>query len=204
MNEIKLLFAGPMGAGKTTAIRAISEIEPIATEVANTDFAECAKDETTVAMDYGELTLEDGEKLRLYGSPGQKRFDFMWPLLAQGALGVIVLLDNSRTDPLGDLSDFLAAFAQPIADGRVVVAVGRLDTHPRPSLDAYFERLQQLGHFLPVLPADVRERDDVLRVLDVLFEQIEAADAQAANADGDPQDNDGDEWMQFVKQARPR
>lgn len=195
MNEIKLLFAGPMGAGKTTAIHAISEVEPIRTEVANTDLVESAKSETTVAMDYGELTLDTGEKLRLYGSPGQRRFDFMWRLLADGALGVIVLMDNSRVDPLDDLAHFVDAFAPMIAAGRVVIVPGRLETHPVPSIDDYIARLDALGHFLPVVPADVRRRDDVLRVLDVLFEQIELAD-EATN------DAQGDAWMDFVQQAR--
>lgn len=197
MSDVKLLFAGPMGAGKTTAIRTISEVEPIATEVANTDLSESSKLETTVAMDYGELTLDTGDKLRLYGSPGQRRFDFMWRLLADGALGVIVLLDNSRDDPLDDLDHFVAAFATMIAAGRVVIAPGRLETHPSPSLDDYLAHLDTLGHFLPVVPADVRRRDDVLRVLDVLFEQIELAEeAEAPDSDG------GDEWQRFVQQAR--
>lgn len=195
MSEIKLLFAGPMGAGKTTAIRAISEIEPISTEVANTDNDESAKAETTVAMDYGELTLDTGHKLLLYGSPGQRRFEFMWPLLAQGALGVVVLIDNSRPDPLADLADFLAAFATQIQAGRVVVAVGRLDSHPQPSLDDYVSAISARGEFLPVIGADVRRRDAVVGVLDLLFNQIEATESAG-------EDDTGDEWLRFVQHAR--
>lgn len=195
MSEIKLLFAGPMGAGKTTAIRAISEIDPISTEVENTDFTESSKAETTVAMDYGELTLDSGDKLRLYGSPGQKRFEFMWPLLAQGALGVVVLLDNSRPEPLTDLDDFLAAFSGLIEAGRVVVAVGRMESHPQPALDDYLAAVSRRGQFLPVIGADVRRRDDVVGVLELLFEQIEST-AGTTEATG------GDEWLQFVQQAR--
>ena len=196
MSEVKLLFAGPMGAGKTTAIRAISQIEPINTEVENTDFSESSKAETTVAMDYGELTLDTGDKLRLYGSPGQKRFEFMWPLLARDALGVIVLIDNSRPDPLADLNDYLSAFTQQIGVGRVVVAVGRLDTHPKPSLDDYIDAVSRRGQFLPVVGADVRRREDVVGVLDILFEQIESLD------NGDAPEGDGDEWLQLLRTAR--
>lgn len=195
MSEIKLLFAGPMGAGKTTAIRAISEIEPISTEVANTDNDECAKAETTVAMDYGELTLDTGHKLLLYGSPGQRRFEFMWPLLAQGALGVVVLIDNSRPDPLTDLADFLTAFTAQIQAGRVVVAVGRLDSHPQPSLDDYVGAIAARGEFLPVIAADVRRRDAVVGVLDVLFDQIQAGETSG-------EDDSSDEWLRFVQHAR--
>ncbi len=175
--ESKLVFCGPMGAGKTTAIRAISEIPPISTDVINTDFSESAKDETTVALDYGELTLEDGQKLLLYGTPGQRRFEFMWPLVARGALGIVILLDQSRPDPHGDLEGFLDAFETQIVDGRVVVAVGRLQQGVDAALQAYRELLGRRGLFAPVMPADVRRRDEVLRVLRVLFHQIEACSA---------------------------
>ena len=121
----------------------------------------------------------------------------MWPLLAEGALGVVVLLDNSRTDPLGDLSHFLDAFAAQIDGGRVVVAVGRLDTHVRPSLDDYVDAIAARGQFLPVVDADVRRRDDVLGLLDVLFSQIEAAGRGDAATT-----TETDEWLQFVQHAR--
>lgn len=198
MSDVKLLFAGPMGAGKTTAIRAISEIDPISTEVENTDFAESSKAETTVAMDYGEITLDTGDMLRLYGSPGQKRFEFMWPLLAQGALGVVVLIDNSRPAPLADLDEYLSAFAPQIGAGRLVVAVGRLDTHPSPTLDDYVEAVARHGSFLPVIGADVRRRDDVVDILEVLFEQIETLAADDSQADAP------DAWLDYVQTARAR
>ncbi len=176
-DELKLLFAGAMGAGKTTAIRAISEIAPITTEAANGDRAECDKDETTVAMDYGEITLATGEKLRLYGTPGQARFQFMWPILATGALGVVILIDNSRPDPLADLALYLDAFRTLADSGAVVVGVGHMDCCPRPSLEAYAERLAALDVVVPVMPADARRRDDVLEMLAILLQQIEATSA---------------------------
>jgi len=198
MSEIKLLFAGPMGAGKTTAIRAISQIEPINTEVANTDFSESGKAETTVALDYGELALDNGHTLRLYGLPGQRRFEFMWPLLAEGALGVVVLLDNSRPDPLADMNLFLDAFSRQIGAGRVVVAVGRLDSHPQPGLDDYAAAIAARGEFLPVLEVDVRHRADVTGLLDVLFDQIESQSTETAA------DANEDEWLQLIRHARPQ
>ena len=176
-DELKLLFAGAMGAGKTSAIRAISEIAPITTEAANGDRAECDKDETTVAMDYGEITLATGEKLRLYGTPGQARFQFMWPILATGALGVVILIDNSRPDPLADLALYLDAFRALADSGAVVVGVGHMDCCPRPSLEAYAERLAALDVVVPVMPADARRRDDVLEMLAILLQQIEATSA---------------------------
>lgn len=190
--DLKLVFAGSMGAGKTTAIRTISEIVPITTEVGNTDLSEFAKDETTVAMDYGELTLRSGEKLGLYGTPGQVRFDFMWRIVATGALGAVILIDNSRPDPLADLNRYVSAFHDLAASGALVVAVGRMDTHPSPSLEDYFARLDEMQLMVPVMPGDMRERADVLDVLDVLFHQIESTDIGAQVAD---------DWLALIESA---
>ena len=186
---LKLVFAGSMGAGKTTAIRAISEIEPISTEVENSDRSEFDKVHTTVAMDYGEVTLASGEKLGLYGTPGQLRFDFMWEIVATGALGIVVLIDNSRPDPMADLTRYLSVFRAHAQIGAIVVAIGRMDTHPTPNLADYSQRIEELQLIIPIMPADVRIRGDVIEVLEVLFHQIEATD------DSGP---DSDDWMSFI------
>ena len=97
MNEYKILFTGTMGAGKTTAIGAVSETPPVITDVHNND-ASHAKERTTVGLDFGQLTLENGDRLRLFGTSGQSRFDFLWKILSQNAIGMILLADNSRPD----------------------------------------------------------------------------------------------------------
>jgi signal recognition particle receptor subunit beta len=89
--KIKFVFTGCVNAGKTTAIAAISEVVPVSTEVKPSEESVIKrKSTTTVAMDYGELTLDNGEKIYLYGTPGQRRFDFMCSILTQGALGLII------------------------------------------------------------------------------------------------------------------
>jgi uncharacterized protein len=193
--EIKLVFAGSMGAGKTTAIRAISDIEPIMTDVSNTDQAESAKRDTTVALDYGEVKLASGEKLRLYGTPGQVRFDFMWTIIAEGALGIVLLIDNSRPDPIADLQTYLRAFREQADSGNVVVAVGRMDSHPKPTLEDFATALDRIGALVPVLPADVRRRQDVMDVLEVLFHQIEATEDSSEAVD---------DWLSLVRSAPKR
>ena len=172
MNDYKILFTGTMGAGKTTAIGAISEIAPLNTDVHNNDLS-VLKAMTTVGLDYGEVTLEGGEKIRLYGTPGQQRFDFMWQILSKGALGLIMLIDNSRPDPLADLDMYLEGFADLIARTGCVVAVGKTESHPIPDLDAFAARMQAKGVLSPVVATDVRDPQQVLQLLDLLLLQLE-------------------------------
>lgn len=178
--EYKLLFTGSMGVGKTTAIVTVSEIAPCSTDVANNDREGHAKATTTAALDYGEVFLESGDRLRLYGTPGQARFDFMWKILGQGALGVIILVDNSRPDPLADLRDYARAFGDLLAVSRAVVGVGRTESHSAPRIDDYHAAMSELGYEAPILSVDVRRRNDVLMLLDILFHQIEAAESMQA------------------------
>jgi len=162
-----------MGAGKTTAIRAISDVAPIVTDVANHD-ASVAKARTTVGLDYGMLALDNGDRIRLFGTPGQARFDFLWQILAREALGLVILTDNSRPDPLADLAMFLDGFAASLDTLPCVIGVGRLDSHAHPTLDDYADLLEARGMVLPILAVDVRQRADVVLLIDTLLGQIES------------------------------
>lgn len=170
--ELKLLFAGPMGAGKTTAIRAISDAAPVSTEVANLDQAQSAKSTTTVGLDYGMAELPGGEQLRLYGLPGQERFNFMWSILAEGALGAVLLADNSRVDPLAELDAYVDKLGDLARSSAMVIGVGRMSAGATRVAD-YADWLERKGLCLPVFEVDVRKRDDVLLLLEALLQQIE-------------------------------
>jgi uncharacterized protein len=172
MNEHKILFTGSTGGGKTTAIDAISEIATVNTDVANTDDS-VDKALTTVALDYGEVTLANGDKLRLFGAPGQVRFAFMWPILARGAIGIIVLVDNRGADPIAELTMYLTHFREAILATACVVGIGRTETHPQPSIDELAGAAHRLGIVCPVIPVDVRERAQVLMLMDLLLMQLE-------------------------------
>ncbi|MFM9924062.1 GTP-binding protein [Variovorax sp. H27-G14] len=178
MREYKLVFTGPMGVGKTTAIAAISETAPISTDVANADTS-VAKATTTVGLDFGELTLENGDRLRLYGTPGQSRFDFMWQILIRDALGLAILLDNSRPQPLDDLATYLDGFADALQTMPCALGISRSESHPVPSLDDYASALQARGLVLPVLAIDPRKRGDVISLIETLLMQIEVTDTGA-------------------------
>ena len=128
---------------------------------------------TTVGLDYGEITLDNGEKIRLYGTPGQKRFDFMWAILSRGALGLIILIDNSQVDPLSDLDTYLTGFEQLIKETACVVAIGRTETHPEPSVEQFADLLDSRGVICPVLPCDVRDPPQVIQLLELLLLQLE-------------------------------
>lgn len=170
-NEFKILFTGPMGAGKTTAISAISDHEAVSTDVVNTDLAQCDKALTTAALDYGQIVLPDKSCVRLYGTPGQERFRFMWPILLNNAAGVIVLLNGEHPDLVDQLELFVNAFGA----GKVpmVIGVGRLPADDHARLEALAMRLEEQGIALPIFDADVRQQDDVLLLVDALLCQIE-------------------------------
>jgi uncharacterized protein len=127
-----------------------------------------------VGLDFGLLTLDSGERLRLFGTPGQVRFDFLWKILVRDAIGVVVLVDNARPDPLGDLATYLDGFADELHQLPFVIGVGRLPSHPRPDLDGYAEMLSARHLALPVLDVDVRRRDDVVLLIDTLLMQLQA------------------------------
>src|ERR1700747_2472007 len=99
-NAVKIVVTGPFAAGKTTLIRTISEITVLSTEKDITDGTRSRKSETTVAMDFGRITIDRDLVLYLFGTPGQERFDFMWEILGEGMLGYVVLVDAERADSL--------------------------------------------------------------------------------------------------------
>ncbi len=173
MKYRKLIFTGPVGAGKTTAIASISDEPPIQTDAAASDLTRLRKPATTVALDYGVLHLPDGGKVHLYGTPGQERFDFMWDILTEGGIGLILLIDNNRADPLHDLRRFLDSFRSFVASTGLAVGVTRMDLKAQPPLEAYHHELARLGFRAPVLEVDARRRADVSLLIQALLLHID-------------------------------
>lgn len=168
-DHYKVLFTGPVGAGKTTAIRTISDHLPMMTDVAATDETRDRKPSTTVAMDYGVIRLGRDEVVHLYGTPGQDRFDFMWEILQEGALGLLVLVDNARPDPVGDLTRFLDAYDAFIAATGVAVGITRTDVSAHPPRQDYVDLLARRGLRCPVFSVDARDPRDVSLLLQSLL-----------------------------------
>jgi len=169
----KIIFTGPVGAGKTTAIQSMSDIPIVSTNEEASDMAKDRKPQTTVAMDYGRINIGDKEKIHLYGTPGQERFSFMWDILTNGALGLILLLDNSRDNPQQDLKFYIQSFKKFIQDGELIIGVTRLDEQKSPTINDYRHWLEDLSVTAPVFTVDARERQDVSSLVQALLYSLD-------------------------------
>ncbi|BBA35613.1 small GTP-binding protein [Methylocaldum marinum] len=169
----KIIFTGPVGAGKTTAITALSDVPPVKTDQLATDMTKSRKASTTVALDYGMMTLPGGDKIHLYGTPGQERFDFMWDILTTGGIGLVLLLDNTRADPFQDLRFFLNKFGGFIETTSLVIGVTQMDLSATPGLSDYHRQLETTGLNPPIFEVDARRRKDVSLLVQALLYSID-------------------------------
>ncbi len=178
---MKIVVTGPFAAGKTTLIRTISEISVLSTEKDVTDATRSRKAETTVAMDFGRITIDSDLVLYLFGTPGQERFDFMWDVLGEGMLGYVLLVDGQRPDSLAEAQGILAAFRR-MAPVPFVVGVNRSEGLD-PQEEAHVRQVLALDPDTPVVPCDVTDRQSVKAVLLALLHAVvELLDAVPARA----------------------
>lgn len=127
MQTVKMVVTGPFNAGKTKFIQSVSEIEVVETERKVSSKAERAvKETTTIAMDFGRITVDEDLVLYLFGTPGQKRFDFMWEILSEGMLGFIVMVDSARPETFREARSILETF-RAYAPTPYVVAANKQD-----------------------------------------------------------------------------
>lgn len=171
IQKYKIVFAGSMGAGKTEAIKSLSEVPVLATEAFNTDEHSHKKLNTTVGIDYGEVTLDDGNKVGLYGTPGQGRFDFMWGVICKGAIGTILLIDNSLQTPLEELDYYINTFKQ--YGDNIVIGITHIDDDLAKPTHQYRQWLLERQLNFPVFFIDARKKADVLLLLETLITALE-------------------------------
>lgn len=173
MKEFKIIFAGSMGAGKTTAIEALSEKSVIRTDVANTDREAHNKLLTTVGIDYGQITLPPDIKIGLYGTPGQKRFELVWRIVTVGALGAIILIDASGKEAKEELVYYVKHFSDSQIDN-IVIGLTHCDIDGAINSTDCFDILGQNEIDFPIFEIDAREKDDIMLVVESLIASIEA------------------------------
>lgn len=173
MSDYKIIFTGPVGAGKTTAIASISDVPPVGTDAAASDMTNKRKGSTTVAMDYGILKLDGGEQIHLYGTPGQERFDFMWDILTTGGLGLVLLIDNTRDNPMKDLNFFFNAFSDFIKETSLVVGITQTDLIKKPKIEDYRNQLKELNCNVPIFEVDARQKKDVSLLVQSLLHSLD-------------------------------
>ena len=178
--EHKIVVLGAMGAGKSTLVRALAGDRVVDTDVANTDSASDNLS-TTVTMVYADIDLPNGDRLRLYGTPGQARFDFIWPVLLQGASGVLVLADASAASVADTLDRYLLALREHAPDVPAAIGLSKLDLAPHADIDALAMRAGDLLRPLPVVPFDPRSDAAVMLLMDVLMSEIEAIELVGAH-----------------------
>lgn len=163
----KIVVAGGFGVGKTTLVGSVSEIEPLRTEALVTDESEGvdsldgipSKSTTTVAMDFGRITLAEDLVLYLFGTPGQRRFWFMWDDLCLGAIGAIVLVDTARLSEAFSPVDYFEAKGLPF-----IVAVNQFEGGQRYALPDIAAALA-LSPEVPIIGIDARDRESAKRAL---------------------------------------
>ncbi len=169
MQTVKMVVTGPFNAGKTKFIQSVSEIEVVETERKISSKAERAiKETTTIAMDFGRITVDEDLVLYLFGTPGQKRFDFMWEILSEGMLGFIVMVDSARPETFREARSILETF-RAYAPTPYVVAANKQDMGEAWELQdmRHALRLDGKTKILPCVATDKKQVKAVL--LELLY-----------------------------------
>lgn len=170
MQTVKMVVTGPFNAGKTAFIRTVSEINVVSTERKISQEAEKVKETTTVAMDFGRITIDEELVLYLFGTPGQRRFDFMWEILSEGMLGFIVMVDSCKPETFREARNILETF-RAYAPTPYIVAANKQDLKDAWDIEDLRIALR-LDPQVKLLPCVATDKETVKVVLIELLNQI--------------------------------
>jgi small GTP-binding protein len=176
MQTVKMVVTGPFSSGKTQFIQTVSEIDVVATERKISSESERIKETTTVAMDFGRITVDDDLVLYLFGTPGQKRFDFMWEILSEGMLGFVVMVDSSRPETFREARRILETF-RAYAPTPYVVTANKQDLPD--AWDPEDMRIAlRLSSDVKLLPCTATDKESVKNaLLELLYSILERMDS---------------------------
>lgn len=172
MTTYRILFAGPMGAGKRSAITAVSDVPPTASPL---EFSGESRRSgsgyavSTFALDQSVIKLGERDIIRLLAAPGDEQAAVPWEALGERAIGMVLILDNSRPNPFHDLHLFITIFKQLIERTKIVVGITRTDQRPYPGIADYHRQLYRIGVRAPVFEIDAHSREDVSLLLQALL-----------------------------------
>jgi small GTP-binding protein len=177
VQTVKMVITGPYASGKTEFIRSISEIDVVSTDtkVSEGTYEATVKDQTTVAMDFGRITIDDDLVLYLFGTPGQRRFDFMWEILAEGMLGFVVMVDSTKPETFREAKSILETF-RAYAPTPYVVAANKQDLEEAwPAEDLRIAL--RIDDNVKLLPCVAKDKEKVKVVLlELLYSILEEMD----------------------------
>ena len=177
MQTVKMVVTGPFSAGKTCFIQSVSEIDVVHTERKITSEAEKIKGSTTVAMDFGRITIDEELVLYLFGTPGQRRFDFMWEILSEGMLGFVVLVDSARPETFQEAKRILNTF-RTYAPTPYVVAANKQD-HPDAWEPEDLRIALRIDPKIKLLPCVAVDKESVKEVLlELLYTILDSLDQE--------------------------
>jgi small GTP-binding protein len=177
MQTVKMVITGPYASGKTEFIKSISEIDVVSTEagVSEGTYEASVKGSTTVAMDFGRITVDDDLVLYLFGTPGQRRFDFMWEILAEGMLGFVVMVDSTKPETFREAKSILETF-RAYAPTPYVVAANKQDMDEAWPAEDLRIALRIEDH-VKLLPCVAKDKESVKNVLlELLYAILEEMD----------------------------
>jgi len=163
MQTVKMVVTGPFSSGKTEFIRSVSEIDVVSTERKISAEKERIKETTTVAMDFGRISIDEDLILFLFGTPGQKRFDFMWEILSEGMLGFVVMVDSTRPETFREARSILETF-RAYAPTPYVVAANKQDLAEAWEVNDVRVALR-LDREVKLLPCVATNKESVKKVL---------------------------------------
>jgi hypothetical protein len=174
-----MVITGPFSAGKTQFISSISEIDVVSTESKlSSDAEKKEKENTTVAMDFGRITVDEDLVLYLFGTPGQRRFDFMWEILAEGMLGFVVMVDSTKPETFREAKSILETF-RAYAPTPYVVAANKQD-HPDAWSTDDLRIALRIEEGIKLLPCVAKDKESVKSVLlELLYSILETMDDKA-------------------------